>query len=58
MLAVALVTLVLAVLLIPLGVIGFEFIPPSDRGELYLTITYPTGTPLEKTREAVLATER
>ena len=56
--AVSLVTLVLAILLIPLGIIGFEFIPPSDRGELYLTLTYPTGTPLEKTREAVLATER
>jgi HAE1 family hydrophobic/amphiphilic exporter-1 len=56
--AVSLITLVLAILLIPLGIIGFEFIPPSDRGEMYLTLTYPTGTPLEKTREAVLATER
>jgi len=56
--AVSVITFVLAVLLIPLGVVGFEFIPPSDRGELYLTITYPTGTPLDTTRRGVLAIER
>jgi HAE1 family hydrophobic/amphiphilic exporter-1 len=55
---VSLVTLVLAIVLIPLGVVGFEFIPAVDRGEMYLTLTYPTGTPLETTREGSLAVER
>jgi hydrophobic/amphiphilic exporter-1 (mainly G- bacteria), HAE1 family len=51
-------SLALALLLIPLGVVGFEFVPQVDRGELYVTITYPTGTPLETTRRGVLAVER
>ena len=51
-------SLVLALLLIPLGIVGFEFVPQVDRGEIYLTITYPTGTPLETTRLGVLAVER
>ena len=52
------VSLALALLLIPLGVVGFEYIPQVDRGEIYLTMTYPTGTPLETTRQGVLAVER
>ena len=32
--------------------------PGVDRGELFLTLTYPTGTPLQTTREGVLAVER
>ncbi len=52
------VTLALALLLIPLGVVGFEFVPQVDRGEIYVTLTYPTGTPLETTRQGVLAVER
>ncbi|HYZ16062.1 MAG TPA: efflux RND transporter permease subunit, partial [Candidatus Acidoferrum sp.] len=51
-------SLVLALALIPLGVVGFEYIPPVDRGELYLTVTYPAGTPLETTRRGMLAVER
>ena len=35
-----------AILLIPLGLIGFEFMPAVDRGEVFVQITYPTGTPL------------
>jgi HAE1 family hydrophobic/amphiphilic exporter-1 len=56
--AISVVTFLLAVLLIPLGIVGFEFIPAVDRGELYLTLNYPIGTPLAKTREGVLAVER
>ena len=26
--------------------IGFEFMPPVDRGEVFMQFTYPTGTPL------------
>ena len=47
------VSLAGALSLIPLGVIGFEFIPAQDRGELYVQVTYPTGTPLAKTNGAV-----
>jgi hydrophobic/amphiphilic exporter-1 (mainly G- bacteria), HAE1 family len=51
-------SLVISLLVIPLGWVGFEYIPGVDRGELFLTITYPTGTPLETTRQGVLAVER
>ena len=57
-LAVSGITLALALLLIPLGLVGFEFIPPVDRGELFVTLTYPTGTPLETTRKGTLAVEK
>ncbi|MBD5604882.1 MAG: efflux RND transporter permease subunit [Candidatus Eremiobacteraeota bacterium] len=56
--AISIVSLVLAFLLIPLGLVGFEYIPPVDRGELYVTITAPSGTPLETTRRNVLAAEK
>jgi hydrophobic/amphiphilic exporter-1 (mainly G- bacteria), HAE1 family len=51
-------SLVLSLLVIPIGLVGFEYIPGVDRGELFLTITYPTGTPLETTRQGVLAVEQ
>ncbi len=51
-------SLVVAFALIPLGLVGFEYIPPVDRGQLYVTLTYPSGTPLETTRRGVLAVER
>lgn len=55
--AISALSLVLAVALIPLGIVGFEYIPPVDRGEIYLTLTYPPGTPLESTRQGLLAVE-
>jgi HAE1 family hydrophobic/amphiphilic exporter-1 len=51
-------SLVISLLVIPLGLVGFEYIPAVDRGELFLTITYPTGTPLETTRLGTLAVEK
>ena len=39
-----------ALALVPLGIIGFEFIPADDRGELFVQITLPSGTPLTVTR--------
>jgi HAE1 family hydrophobic/amphiphilic exporter-1 len=56
--AVSFASLALALALIPLGVVGFEFIPAVDRGEMFLTVSYPTGTPLEETRRGVLAVEQ
>jgi hydrophobic/amphiphilic exporter-1 (mainly G- bacteria), HAE1 family len=50
-------SLVAALLLIPLGLVGFEYMPPVDRGELFVTINYPTGTPLTVTTAAVRKAE-
>ena len=55
--AVSVVSVLLAGALIPLGIVGFEYIPPVDRGELYLTLTYPSGTPLATTRAGLLEVE-
>jgi HAE1 family hydrophobic/amphiphilic exporter-1 len=47
-----------AVALVPLGIIGEEFVPPQDRGEIFIQLGYPVGTPLSKTQQGVLAVER
>jgi HAE1 family hydrophobic/amphiphilic exporter-1 len=39
--------------LIPLRLIGFEFIPAVDRGQIFVRVQYPTGTPLATTDAAV-----
>jgi HAE1 family hydrophobic/amphiphilic exporter-1 len=39
--------------LIPLGKVGFEFIPSVDRGQIFLQLTFPTGTPLSTTNAAI-----
>jgi HAE1 family hydrophobic/amphiphilic exporter-1 len=49
---------VLSLLLVPLGVVGFEFIPPVDRGEIFIALTYPTGTPLATVNAAVSAIDK
>ncbi|HXL61230.1 MAG TPA: efflux RND transporter permease subunit, partial [Mycobacterium sp.] len=51
-------SLVFAVALIPLGVVGEEFIPPVDRGQIFVQVTYPVGTPLTTTTAAVLKLEQ
>ncbi len=52
------ISFVLAMALIPLGFVGEEFIPPVDRGEIYIQIVYPVGTPLTHVTESVLKMER
>ena len=47
------IAVVLSVMLVPLGVVGFEFIPPVDRGEVFVQLTYPTGTPLATVNAAI-----
>jgi len=42
-----------AMMLVPLHIIGFEFMPPVDRGEVFVQITYPTGTPLSFVNEKI-----
>ncbi|HZO93522.1 MAG TPA: efflux RND transporter permease subunit [Candidatus Baltobacteraceae bacterium] len=49
---------VFAMAMVPLGIVGSEFIPPVDRGEIFTQITFPVGTPLTTTTEAVLKFER
>ncbi|HVA36151.1 MAG TPA: efflux RND transporter permease subunit [Candidatus Dormibacteraeota bacterium] len=47
------VSLVASVALLPLGLVGFEFIPSQDRGEIFVQLTYPTGMPLTHTNATV-----
>jgi HAE1 family hydrophobic/amphiphilic exporter-1 len=51
-------SLVFAVALVPLGIVGAEFIPPIDRGQIFVQVTYPIGTPLTTTTSAVLKLEQ
>jgi HAE1 family hydrophobic/amphiphilic exporter-1 len=44
---------VFSILLVPLGAVGFEFMPPVDRGEIFVQATYPTGTPLATVNTAI-----
>ncbi len=53
--AVSLVLTAGAISLIPLGLIGFEFIPSVDRGQIFVSVQFPTGTPLKTTDTAVRA---
>ena len=56
--AIAAITLAGAVALVPLGVVGFEFDPAQDNGEIFVQISYPSGTPLTVTRASVRAIEQ
>jgi HAE1 family hydrophobic/amphiphilic exporter-1 len=51
-------SLVFAIALVPLGIVGAEFIPAIDRGQVFVQITYPIGTPLTTTTSAVLKLEQ
>jgi HAE1 family hydrophobic/amphiphilic exporter-1 len=55
---VAAVSLVLAVLLLPTGLVGTDYIPGSDQGEIFLTESFPPGTPLEHTADVMHEIER
>jgi hydrophobic/amphiphilic exporter-1 (mainly G- bacteria), HAE1 family len=55
--AISFASLFVALLLIPLGIVGFEYMPPVDRGEIFVTINFPTGTPLTQTNGALLQAE-
>ncbi|MGB6985373.1 MAG: efflux RND transporter permease subunit, partial [Candidatus Aquilonibacter sp.] len=53
-----LVTFLLAISLIPLGVVGEEFIPATDRGEIFIQVAYPIGTPLTTVETGIFAFEK
>jgi hydrophobic/amphiphilic exporter-1 (mainly G- bacteria), HAE1 family len=52
------VTFVLALALVAFGFVGEEFIPPVDRGEIFLQVVYPIGTPLADVEKGVFALEK
>jgi HAE1 family hydrophobic/amphiphilic exporter-1 len=52
------ISFVAALALIPLGIVGEEFVPAQDRGEIFIQLQYPVGTPLAVTTKAVLKVER
>jgi HAE1 family hydrophobic/amphiphilic exporter-1 len=56
--AFCLLSFVGAMLLVPLGVVGEEFVPSTDRGQIYLQSTYPIGTPVTKVRDGLYALEK
>ncbi len=53
-----LATFVVAISMIPLGIVGEEFIPATDRGELYIQVAYPIGTPLTTVETGIFAFEK
>jgi HAE1 family hydrophobic/amphiphilic exporter-1 len=57
-LGVCVASFVVSVSLVPLGFIGEEFIPPEDRGEIFLQIAYPSGTPLTTVQAGAVKVEQ
>jgi HAE1 family hydrophobic/amphiphilic exporter-1 len=51
-------TFVLALALVGLGVVGEEFIPPVDRGEIFVQLIYPIGTPIQTVETGTFALEQ
>jgi len=51
--AAAIASTAVAIALLPLGLVGFTFIPSVDRGEIFVQVTYPPGTPLSTSDAAV-----
>jgi HAE1 family hydrophobic/amphiphilic exporter-1 len=49
----AVLTLVAAVAMVPLGLIKFEFIPQSDNGQVGITVEMPPGSSLEATENVL-----
>jgi HAE1 family hydrophobic/amphiphilic exporter-1 len=53
-----LLSFVFAVALVPTGIVGEEFIPPNDRGEIFIQVQYPVGTPLKSLCTKMTALEK
>jgi HAE1 family hydrophobic/amphiphilic exporter-1 len=51
-------TFVLAIATVPLGIVGEEFVPATDRGEIFIQISYPIGTPLTTVERGIFAYEK
>jgi HAE1 family hydrophobic/amphiphilic exporter-1 len=44
--------------LVPLGIVGEDYIPPGDQGEIFAQFTYPAGTPLDDVRARLAPLDR
>jgi len=51
-------TFVLALCMVGFGAVGEEFIPPIDRGEIYIQLMYPIGTPIQTVEQGAFGLER
>lgn len=51
------ISLIGAIALLPLGFVGFEFVPSVDRGQLAIQLTFPAGTAIGTTRDLTLRVE-
>jgi hydrophobic/amphiphilic exporter-1 (mainly G- bacteria), HAE1 family len=50
-------TFVIALSMVGLGIVGEEFIPAVDRGEIYIQVAYPMGTPIDVVRSGIFKLE-
>src|SRR5262249_11141186 len=50
---VAIMTLVAAIAMVPMGLIKFEFIPQSDNGQVAMTVEMPPGSSLDATENVL-----
>jgi hydrophobic/amphiphilic exporter-1 (mainly G- bacteria), HAE1 family len=51
------ITFVAAIAMVPLGVVGEEFMPATDRGQIFIQLTYPIGAPLTRVRDGAFKLE-
>jgi HAE1 family hydrophobic/amphiphilic exporter-1 len=51
-------SLIFAIALVPLGLVGETFIPPIYNGQVFVQVTYPVGTELTTTNSAVIKLEQ
>ncbi|HTX03840.1 MAG TPA: efflux RND transporter permease subunit [Candidatus Acidoferrales bacterium] len=52
------ISFVIAIALVPLGLVGEEFVPTTDRGQIYIQAVFPVGTPLETVKTYLFKLER
>ena len=48
----------LAISLVAFGIVGEEFIPATDRGEIFIQVAYPIGTPLTTVEDGIFKFEK
>lgn len=51
-------TFALALGMVAVGLVGEEYIPPVDRGEIFIQLVYPIGTPLSTVEKGVFGLEQ
>ncbi len=52
------ITFGIAIGMVGFGIVGEEFIPGTDRGEIYIQLTYPIGTPVSTVSKGTFALEK